>query len=506
MCIMLLDDRTDSTDRVPRKVLERCREKNSDGLGLMYAKGGKLHIWRSLDNFEGLWNLYTSARDDQLKVAVHFRRTTKGVESQENCHPFLIGDKSDGFAFMHNGTIKIADGLLPEGVSDTRFFRDTVLNDLPGSFLSNTLLRRMIQKSIDGSRLLFMDSKGDHSIINAKTGFWWDGKGDYLTKPKKNAKGVWFSKIENRRYFIDGDTYTRTGYTIHHDANCKCYHCKTPPPRSAVRKAEWDDLADNRWLAEDAYKGLDKPNVVFLYGDVHEDPTLAPDYLTPSEDVGDLLFCQLWAITNEAGVQAGALKTSEDYRIRGRLFDIHPDKLLKASARSVYKALEDFDTYFGYDKGDVAGSPFYRVRLPIYILGHGMILAWTYIVNPDVEINDFIAPVPHGEWSRWLDRGDKDFCRECGNQDLIEATSYDKDGNELTPMLYCSDCKREWVDSRNGNETYVDDDVRTSSVAGQMHCPQCGTGVQMYLGGAWCGVCAVAYDHDTKTGELIHVR
>lgn len=198
MCIIILDDRTNKTDKVPFEQFERSAEKNPDGMGIMYAKDNVLQIWRTMDNIKELYNRYTTARDQKLRVAVHFRQATVGTATIDNVHPFEI---MPGLAFMHNGTIYEAKSAAPKGTSDTRFFNEELLSLMPRDFLSRPLLEKVLDKFIWQDRMLFMDNKGRMTIINeAKLGAKW-----------KN--GVWYSKDTHLEFILTGKEPVKSGFS-----------------------------------------------------------------------------------------------------------------------------------------------------------------------------------------------------------------------------------------------------------------------------------------------------
>lgn len=202
MCMIVFDNRRDNTvdpEPLTKASFERCFEKHPDGLGIMYPENGKLVTWRHVDDLEGLYARYLVARSHKAPVAMHFRRATKGSVMTENCHPFEI--LPGEFAFMHNGTITPLTSLIfaneklkASNISDTRLLNDEIFARMEPDFLKSPACVAMIEKLIQGDRLLFMDNTGGHTILNASTGYW-DGQ-------------IWYANEGDKNYIRYGTQYT----------------------------------------------------------------------------------------------------------------------------------------------------------------------------------------------------------------------------------------------------------------------------------------------------------
>jgi gamma-glutamylcyclotransferase (GGCT)/AIG2-like uncharacterized protein YtfP len=445
MCIIILDKRQ-STERIPRAVAERAFEKNPHGMGLMYATGTELRTWRSLDDFEGLWNRYTGARDRGLPIALHFRWNTRGENNVDNCHPFTV---EPGFAFMHNGTVLGLDKLLPDGVSDSQYMRDELFPYLPGDFLSRPLLTLAVEKLIDGDRLLFMDQEGNYSILNEQGGAWeWGSEHD---------EGVWFSHTRNRYYLLNGD-YKQV---VHHNPTRGPHQSRGSVQQSTDtdRHADHRSAAD-KWntrtggeviRAEDSDAGPVKHdsktsdvkhNLLFDYG------SLLNGVPESFQCVGDgvLKRAHLWAVKTADGECAGVLPTAVSFGIgvKGKIYSI-PEKWWDSLAML-----------------DSEEAPVYQRRLMKAVHEeYGTMEVWAYTADTVSEHSEIIAPVPLGDWGEWLRRGrdgeplgllgtverqrGRDGwgvvkCRGCsGENTQLHSSELAKTGT--VTMVYCGDCK-----------------------------------------------------------------
>lgn len=230
MCIIIYDDRK-STETLSKKVLKRSQDKNPHGMGIMYAEGGELHIWKTMDDLKGLWKRYIAARHKKLAVALHFRKSTEGTTSEENLHPFEI---RPGFAFMHNGTAKEIEKLLPDGISDTSYINTELFQKFPVGFLGNPIFQVTIENLITGGRMFFMDRHGNHTILN--DGMW----------GARREKGVWWSKSEHLTYYLSGNNTPWVGRSN--------LSYGTPAPAVGLYSGDWYEEDLEWWDMTEAEK------------------------------------------------------------------------------------------------------------------------------------------------------------------------------------------------------------------------------------------------------------
>jgi hypothetical protein len=179
---------------IGRDILKLCWDKNPDGGGLMYALNGRLKIIRGMMD----WGKYEEILDDKIgdmiesvPMIFHFRIATHGSVKPANCHPFVV---NKGIAMAHNGVLTCVDVPKNEDVSDTEMFIRSFLGPLSSRMtgglkiddLKNDALNTMIQKTISGNKLAFMDKRGEVAIINESMGMWGSAGDD-------GYEGVWFS-------------------------------------------------------------------------------------------------------------------------------------------------------------------------------------------------------------------------------------------------------------------------------------------------------------------------
>lgn len=147
---------------------------NSDGAGIMYVKDGKVRIEKGFMKYTEFTSALSSLkRKMNLKntpMVFHFRITTHGGTSEENCHPFPVTRSIEmlkrktcatALGVAHNGIIS---SVTPrKGISDTMEYIATQLAPLYASmqnFYRDPNLVEMISNAIK-SKMAFLNSKGE---------------------------------------------------------------------------------------------------------------------------------------------------------------------------------------------------------------------------------------------------------------------------------------------------------------------------------------------------------
>lgn len=433
MCIIALDTRPKG-QRLDIDVFKRAQERNPDGMGIMWVSDGELHMYRSLDDFEGIWNRYCNARHQGHITAVHFRKNTKGNNSVENCHPFDLG----GMALMHNGTIHAAERLIPQNSdeSDTAFVARHVIRHLPTDFLNRPLLRYMFTSLLGGDRALFMDSHGRYTILNESTGAWRFG----------NAKdgGVWFSHQRYLYWLLNGTEVNR-GYSVNDH-------------RSSTNGKPKRTRSKTYYNKESLSK---EDRLIFAYGRMldHVDiessahlPMGKVDYAGTAVAVG----YELWAMRDAAGlILPGMFETGDTAD------EVHG--ILLATAYNSL-GIDIVDKEF-FDGGFEA--VYDRHQIKVYDNDDKCYKAWVYLPIPAMAGRRWSIAMD-GDWGEWVDiydeyksyfdnepvkldsdqfllgSGDDELaCPKCNSRDVVPFDIYpdDKAGyTDPTPMLWCADC------------------------------------------------------------------
>jgi hypothetical protein len=141
-------------------------------------------------SFEHFYAAYLLHDVDNRDALIHFRITTRGDNSVDNCHPFQIGCG----ALIHNGTIT-GLGTPGKGKSDTQLFAEMI----HGFDLATlTRLSPMIEAYLDGDRMAVMTHAGEFLLFNQEK--WVEDNGVwYSNDTYKESWGLWTNDFNELR-------------------------------------------------------------------------------------------------------------------------------------------------------------------------------------------------------------------------------------------------------------------------------------------------------------------
>lgn len=149
---------------------------NNDGFGVMYAKNGRVRVYRIMpNNVTEVINLVE--RYKNLEMAGHMRFATSGEVNKKMCHPLKILRKEDDGAdlyVMHNGVLS---GLPTKNdkCSDTwhlaQLWLKPILKRAGPDIIQDEVFQQVWKKFIGtGNKLLFLDDVGRYTFINKEAG------------------------------------------------------------------------------------------------------------------------------------------------------------------------------------------------------------------------------------------------------------------------------------------------------------------------------------------------
>jgi hypothetical protein len=170
MCIAIFNP-SDAPD-LTRETVNVCRANNPDGMGLMYAHDGRIHIVRQLRRRSRFYRRYMQARALGVDVVLHFRIATHGWVDLSNTHPVQVNER---LAFVHNGILSQFTPTLRDDISDSRLFAYKCISQLPDNWLKQVRVRKAIERMTLGSRLVFLDNRGRSTILHERGGEWKEG-------------------------------------------------------------------------------------------------------------------------------------------------------------------------------------------------------------------------------------------------------------------------------------------------------------------------------------------
>ncbi len=213
MCLAILKK---PEGHVTKKRLGRAWATNNDGAGFMYASDGELWIQRGFFKFTEFYTAlrYAEKMNPDATFVIHLRLATSGHKNTQNCHPFRVNPY---VGFVHNGIFSNYTYTKSKS-SDTSWFNDDVLKELPGGFLDNSAIVKLLESmcSKGWSKLVFLDNNGKYKIINECAGEW--------------INNVWFSTRANYNiYHVPTMGYNTADWHGEYTANeiyRQCFICK----------------------------------------------------------------------------------------------------------------------------------------------------------------------------------------------------------------------------------------------------------------------------------------
>lgn len=144
--------------------------KNRDGLGIMYAEAGKLHVYKCLPANADDFIAFYREHGDRRACIWHARMRTHGDVDKDNCHPYHV---IDDIWLSHNGVLSTGNSD-DETKSDTWHFIKHVLRPAlahnPDLMLDKSWLSFIGDLIGGGNKFGLMRSDGKSAIINRRSG------------------------------------------------------------------------------------------------------------------------------------------------------------------------------------------------------------------------------------------------------------------------------------------------------------------------------------------------
>ena len=245
MCLLVHQPANTTFDR---EFLAGVYSLNRDGLGVMFADAGRLHVLKTLptsaDEFVDFYDKHAAGRE----CIWHARMQTHGDIDIDNCHPYRV---TDNIYLAHNGVLATGNDWDTTR-SDTWHFIRNVIE--PAVSHDPTIVLRPDWQTFIGSvigssnKFGIMTATGDAIIINRKSGVEFNGawlSNTYAWHANKYNIGNTYRSHYSRPYWDEYDweqgysgsrTYTaRTPSKIASKANTPATISKASLP--AITKA-----------------------------------------------------------------------------------------------------------------------------------------------------------------------------------------------------------------------------------------------------------------------------
>ena len=166
MCLIILSKKGDA---IPRNAMRIAFKNNGDGIGFSYSKEGRLIVQKGFTSFNSFYKEYR--KTPHYPHVVHFRKSSQGNNSQDNCHPFLI---NENLSIVHNGCI-FNTALYDKEKSDTRMLVEKILKpifQINPNFLKSDYFPQLFRAAVKTGKFVFFDNNGDYLITGEELGHW----------------------------------------------------------------------------------------------------------------------------------------------------------------------------------------------------------------------------------------------------------------------------------------------------------------------------------------------
>lgn len=167
MCLMIQHSKTTV---LSEDLIHDIYRKNSDGFGVMWGDGEKVHVLKLLGTAKEITDLYNEhilGKD----CVIHFRMMTHGDIDYDNCHPYMI---TENLWMAHNGILSTGNDA-DVSKSDTWHYIRDFLRPLIAKYGEEILFDPIMQQYIEehigsGNKFGIVHKDGRVAILNRKSG------------------------------------------------------------------------------------------------------------------------------------------------------------------------------------------------------------------------------------------------------------------------------------------------------------------------------------------------
>lgn len=179
MCLLVIQHQ--DAPKLGKEWLADFYSHNKDGVGVMYADGGKLIVKKILPktakDFESFYNKEITGKF----CAFHLRMKTHGDINLDNCHPYeVLNQQEHGIDLwlMHNGILSTGNAS-DETKSDTWHYIKNYLVPMlaknPDFAFTEPFAEIVAEHIGSGNKFVLMDNTGRYQVINQNVGVQWGG-------------------------------------------------------------------------------------------------------------------------------------------------------------------------------------------------------------------------------------------------------------------------------------------------------------------------------------------
>ena len=190
--------------------------KNSDGIGVMFSDNNRLMIKKFLPKTEKQFIQFYRDHIEGRDCSWHARMRTHGDIDMNNCHPYPVLTKDDGYPLYlaHNGVLHtgnnadtrksdtwhfINDFLRPMLLKNPEFFTHPAFSELIGEYIGS------------GNKFVLLDAYGNMVTINKERGV--EHNGAWLSNTYAwDTAGTKFDVFRNRSTKGSSSLYGYGGY------------------------------------------------------------------------------------------------------------------------------------------------------------------------------------------------------------------------------------------------------------------------------------------------------
>ena len=167
MCLLV---KQPSTTSFTDEFLVDVFTKNSDGLGVMYAEDGKIHVYKCLpatsQDFVDFYRKHIDGKD----CVWHARMQTHGDIDFDNCHPYKV---TENIWLAHNGILSTGNDADKKRSDTWHFIRNVMAPALEGNpelMLDTEWINFMGELIGRTNKFGLVNSDGDIALINEHAG------------------------------------------------------------------------------------------------------------------------------------------------------------------------------------------------------------------------------------------------------------------------------------------------------------------------------------------------